>query len=44
MLKDKMPTIEVRDQARHSSLAITEIYTEHSEDVNPDIFNLDGAL
>lgn len=44
MLKAKLPTIEVRDQARHSSLAITEIYTEHSEDVNPDIFNLDGAL
>lgn len=44
MLKDKLPSIEVRDQARHSSLAITEIYTEHSDDVNPDIFNLDGAL
>ncbi len=44
MLKDKLPTIEVRDQARHSSLAITEIYTEHSDEVNPDIFNLDGAL
>lgn len=44
MLKAKLPTIEVRDQARHSSLSITEIYTEHSDDVNPDIFNLDGAL
>ena len=44
MLKAKLPTIEVRDQARHSSLAITEIYTEHSDEVNPDIFNLDGAL
>lgn len=44
MLKAKFPAIEVRDQARHSSLAITEIYTDHSEDVNPDIFNLDGAL
>ena len=44
MLKAKMPTIEVRDQARHSSLAITEIYTDHNEDVNPDIFNMDGAL
>lgn len=44
MLKDKMPAIDVRDQARHSSLAITEIYTDHTEDVNPEIFNLDGAL
>ena len=44
MLRAKLPTIEVRDQARHSSLAITEIYTEHSEEVNPEIFNLDGAL
>lgn len=44
MLKDKLPAIEVRDQARHSSLAITEIYTDHSEDVNMDILNLDGAL
>lgn len=44
MLKSKMPAIDVRDQARHSSLAITEIYTDHTEDVNPEIFNLDGAL
>lgn len=44
MLKAKLPTIEVRDQARHSSLSITEIYTEHSDEVNPDIFKLDGAL
>ncbi len=44
MLKAKLPAIEVRDQARHSSLEITEIYTDHREDVNPDIFHLDGAL
>lgn len=44
MLKAKMPAIEVRDQARHSSLIITEIYTDHSNDVNPEILNLDGAL
>lgn len=44
MLRDNLPAIEVRDQARHSSLAITEIYTDHSGQVNPDIFNLDGAL
>ena len=44
MLKAKMPAIDVRDQARHSSLAITEIYTDHTENVNPEIFNFDGAL
>lgn len=44
MLKAKMPAIEVRDQARHSSLAITEIYTDHREDANPEIFEYDGAL
>lgn len=44
MLKAKMPAIEVRDQARHSSLAITEIYTDHRTDANPEILNLDGAL
>lgn len=44
MLRAKMPAISVRDQARHSSLAITEIYTDHSDDVNPGILNLDGAL
>lgn len=44
MLKAKMPAIEVRDQARHSSLAITEIYTDHSGDVNRAILEYDGAL
>ena len=44
MLRANMPAIEVRDQARHSSLAITEIYTDHKGKVNPDILNLDGAL
>lgn len=44
MLKDNVPAIDVRDQARHSSLAITEIYTDHSGRVNPDIWNLEGAL
>ena len=45
LLKEKMPTIEVRDQARHSSIAITDLYTPH-EDIpaNIDIVNLDGAL
>lgn len=44
MLRDNMPAIEVRDQARHSSLSITEMYTDHTGHVNPDILDLDGAL
>ncbi len=44
MLKRKMPTIEVRDQARHSSLAITDIYTDHNTEANKEIVGLDGAL
>lgn len=45
MLKSKdLQTIEVRDQARHSSLLITDIYTDHSEQMNPDIYDIDGAL
>lgn len=45
MLKSqKVSTIEVRDQARHSSLSITDIYADHSDLVNPDIYGIDGAL
>lgn len=44
MLKANVAPIDVRDQARHSSLAITEIYTAHSDKVNPEILRLDGAL
>ena len=45
MLKRKMAAIDVRDQARHSSLAITEIYTDHSDvEANKDILDHDGAL
>ena len=45
MLKHKMAAIDVRDQARHSSLAITEIYTDHSDiEANKDIIDHDGAL
>ncbi|MCM1140651.1 MAG: tyrosine-type recombinase/integrase [Muribaculum sp.] len=44
MLKRKLPSIEVRDQARHSSLAITDIYTDHNTEANKDIVSLDGAL
>lgn len=45
MLKHKMAAIDVRDQARHSSLAITEIYTDHNDiEANKAIINHDGAL
>lgn len=45
MLKtDGIKSIEVRDQARHSSLAVTEIYTGHTDKVNPTIYELDGVL
>lgn len=44
MQTNNVPSIEVRDQARHSSLLITDIYTAHVGSSNPDIFNIDGAL
>lgn len=44
MCDRKMATIAVRDQARHSSLAITDIYTRHNAKANKDIVELDGAL
>jgi len=44
MLRKKMAAIDVRDQARHSSLAITEIYTDHMTEANEQILLLDGSL
>lgn len=44
MCDRNMATIAVRDQARHSSLAITDIYTRHNAKANPDIIGLEGAL
>lgn len=44
LLEANMPSIEVRDQARHSSLSITEIYAQRSTKVNEEILDLDGAL
>lgn len=44
MLQANFPAIEVRDQARHSSLAITEIYAAHSTRANAAILDMDGAL
>ena len=36
--------VNVKDQARHSSLSITEIYLAPNRDAVPEILNLDGAL
>ena len=44
MCDNNMASIAIRDQARHSSLAITDIYTRHNAKANKDIINLDGAL
>lgn len=44
MCDNNMASIAVRDQARHSSLAITDIYTRHKTSANHDIVELDGAL
>ena len=44
MLEKNLPSIAVRDQARHSSLAITEIYTAHTNKANKNIIDYDGSL
>lgn len=44
MLDKKMASITVRDQARHSSLAITELYTRHLQKANPDVLDWEGSL
>ena len=44
MCDRNMASIAVRDQARHSSLAITDVYTRHSVKANQEIIDLDGAL
>ncbi|MCM1310816.1 MAG: tyrosine-type recombinase/integrase [Bacteroides sp.] len=44
MLDNNTTSIAVRDQARHSSLAITEIYTRHRTGANKDLLDIDGAL
>lgn len=44
MCDKNMATIAVRDQARHSSLAITDIYTRHNAKANEEIIGLEGAL
>ncbi len=44
MCDAKVASIAVKDQARHSSLAVTEIYLNHDRPADPDILELDGAL
>lgn len=44
MLDNNQTSISVRDQARHSSLAITEIYTRHGRKANAELLDYDGAL
>ena len=45
MLRSRIDNISVRDQARHSSILITDIYTPHDiEKANPIIKNFDTAF
>lgn len=44
MLDRNQTSITVRDQARHSSLAITEVYTRHGRKANPELVEYEGSL
>lgn len=44
MLDNNIASITVRDQARHSSLAITEVYTRHQQRANEQVLNWEGSL
>lgn len=44
MLEKNLSNISVRDQARHSSLAVTDIYTQRRKKADKHIVDLDGAL
>jgi len=44
MLRSDVASIAVRDQARHSSLSVTEIYTAHSVTANAALREFDGDL
>lgn len=44
MLDKHIATISVRDQARHSSLAITELYTRHLQQANSELLKWEGSL
>lgn len=44
LLDSGVVPIAVRDQARHSSLEITEVYTRHSAEANQDLVRHEGSL
>ena len=44
MLDRNIASIAVRDQARHSSLAITEVYTRHLQRANEQVLSWEGSL
>ena len=44
MLDRNIASIAVRDQARHSSLAITEVYTRHLQRANEQVLRWEGSL
>jgi integrase len=44
LLDKNVSTLAVRDQARHSSLAITDVYTRKRSTANAEIMEHDGAL
>lgn len=44
MLDNNIASITVRDQARHSSLAVTEVYTRHQQRANEAVLNWEGSL
>ena len=44
MLDNNLTSIAVRDQARHSSLAITEVYTRHLQQANKILLDWKGSL
>lgn len=47
MADKNIASITIRDQARHSSLAITDLYTRHADGNtkgSPDLIDIDGAL
>lgn len=44
MLNKKVSNLAVRDQARHSSLAITDLYARRLAKANKEIIDLDGSM
>lgn len=44
MLKSKMDVLTVRDQARHSSISITDLYTPNNNKVNKSILEYEDEL